>query len=244
MKGFRPSTALLVALSVAACNSGNSTSPASDAGPSNDFVCGAGGASGELRVTDATSVGAVAGAIISAPGCTTATADDRGDIAANFVPGQLLAIDIAASGYIDTHLDVTVLAGGFQFHPGMYPESSRSSVFTGFSDTNGYLFVAVDADGSDGGPCATKDGVTVSVQDNPQIPAGYLTDPLTRSASLTATDTLGLAVLGPLAPGVYEVIGTKTGCTASPTVTKYDAHPSAVDVLANTVTGQVLTLSP
>ena len=239
-----PHSALLVALSVAACGSSDTSSPASEGGPSNDFVCGAGGASGELRVTDLTTVGPVAGAVMSAPGCTTATADDRGNISCDFVAGQLLAVDFTASGYIDTHLDVTVLAGGFLFHPAMYPETLKASVLAGFSGAAGYLFVGINTDGSDGGPCSTADGVTVAVKDSPQVPAGYLTDPLTRSATLTATNTLGLAVLGPIAPGTYEVIGTKSGCTAQPTATKYDVHPAAINVLANSVTAQLLTLSP
>jgi hypothetical protein len=81
------------------------------------------------------------------------------------------------------------------------------------SDSNGYVFVAVGGDDSDGGPCADGKGTTVSVNGHPEIKPGYLSALTTIDPAGTATEGFG-AVLGPMPPGTYEIIGTKTGCKA------------------------------
>ena len=73
----------------------------------------------------------------------------------------------------------------------------------------------------------------VAVKGHPEIAVGYMSDLTTRSATLTATNTLGLAVLGPIAPGTYELDATKTGCTAGPDHGRYFLWPQTVDVVAD-----------
>jgi len=233
---------LLVA-SLASCSSSSNPPVAPpETGAANAFKCGTGGITGYVRVTDASSVRAVAGAIATGEGCNTATSDDRGFIEFDLPEGKLVKVDVTATGYLAGHVEVTPVASGAYNSFDIFPIKDKTSIFTGWTADKGYLFVGISNYGADAGSCTSSDGLVVSVKGHPEIAAGYLTDPNTRSATLTTTTAFGSAVLGPIAPGTYEIEATKTGCVAGPDHGRYFTYPQTMDVKADAVSNVLLKL--
>jgi len=209
----------------------------------NDFSCGGGSISGTGRATDPTTgLGPVVGATVSAPGCTTAVTDDRGYVTASTDPGFMIKLDLSNTGYMNEHAEFAALTNGFAATGYMYPDTIKTTILAGWTESEGYLAVAVSGDGSDGGPCSTADGVTLSVNGHPEIKAIYLKDQETVDPTLTATGSIGIGGLGPVPPGNYEVDGTKTGCTSGPLNNGTFQFNSTVDVSAGVLTLQDISL--
>ena len=235
---------VVFATGVAACTSSATSAAAADSGPSNTLVCGAGGVKGTARMTDPSSLGAVAGVVITAgSGCTAAVSDDRGMFSYDLPARQVLKIDFSAKGYITEHAEAAAIKGLTGTNLFIFPASYRTNVFTGWTEGSGYVLVVINGDGGDAGPCATAAGATVSIKGHPEIKVGYAADSTTRSPTLTATSDFGVAVLGPVPPGRYEVEATKTGCKASVTRDETFEYAASFDVLANTLTASQLSLS-
>jgi hypothetical protein len=187
-------------------------------------------------------LGAVVGATVSAPGCTTAVTDDRGYVTAATDPGLMMKLDLSNTGYMNEHAEFAALQSGFAAAGYMYPETVKTTILTGWTDSQGYIAVVVSDDGSDAGPCSTASGVTVSIKGHPEIAPLYLMDQQTADATLTATSTFGGAVLGPIPPGSYEVDGAKTGCGTSPTHNQYFQFNTTIGVSAGVLTLQEIVL--
>jgi hypothetical protein len=169
--------------------------------------------------------------------------DDRGFLDVTADVGFLVKLDVTKEGYVHEHAEVSVLKDNFQAATYAFPEGAKSTVLTGWTDaTQGYLAVIVNDDESDGGPCATSNGVTVSIKDHPEIKAGYLTNQNTRDATLSGTGSLGLAVLGPIPPGAYEILGTKAGCTSVAEKNDSFQFTSSATILAGALTGTAIGL--
>jgi hypothetical protein len=250
MHSHRHVRALLVAglaSFAVACSSSSSTNSdagadsGADAGPSNTFKCGAGGLTGVLRVVDGVTFAPLVGATVSATGCSTATTDDRAFVQADFAQGQLVKVRFSATGYIPEHVEVIPQTGGFNRSADMFAVGSKTSVLSGWTNGSGYILVAIASNGGDAGPCNTADNLTVSVKGHPEIAVGYLTDLGTRNAMLTMTSASGLAVLGPVPPGTYEIDAVKAGCTAGMDYGKF-TWPKTTDVEADTVSAVQLKL--
>lgn len=237
--------ALLPVVLLSACSSTSSgNGSAADSGTAgNAFNCGGGSINGTGRATDPTmGLGPVVGATVSAPGCTTAVTDDRGYVTASTDPGLMMKLDLSGPGYLNEHAEFAALQNGFAAAGYMYPETIKTTILTGWDDTQGYIAAIASDDGNDAGPCSTADGVTLSINGHPEIKAVYLKDQQTADPSLTATSTFGGAVLGPIPPGNYEVDGAKTGCTSSPTHSQYFQFNTTVDVKAGVLTLQEIVL--
>lgn len=228
-----------------ACSSSSSSNSPGDAGTGSNagVVCGSGAFKGQAHITDPASLGPVVGATVTAAGCTSGTTDDRGFITVASDPGLLVKISLKASGYLDEYGEVTILKDGFQASTFQFLATTKSTIFTGWTDANGFIAVVTSGDGSDGGACSDGRGTTLSVKGHPEVQVGYLSDSTTRSSTLTATAGFG-TVLGPMPPGTYEIVGTKPGCK---TVGQSDgsvAFGTTTTVLAGTLTGHALMLAP
>jgi hypothetical protein len=149
----------------------------------------------------------------------------------------MIKVNVTKTGNINEYGEVTILKDNFEASTYAFPESTRATVFPGLDATHGYVAFPVIGDGSDGGPCASGAGVVVSIKDHPEVKAGYLKDPGTRDATMTATGGVGnLAALGPLDPGTYEIVATKTGCTGLPTKNDMFQFSAPITIKANTLT--------
>jgi hypothetical protein len=229
-------------VSLLGCSS--SSGGGGNAGASNNFVCGNGSISGTGRATDPNGLAPVPNATASAPGCTTAVTDDRGYIQIATDPGLVIKLDVSASGHVNEHAEFAVLKDGFALTGYLFEGSVKSGLLPGWSDSQGYIAVLISSSsGGDGGSC-TNDGVTVSVKGHPEIPASYLKDLSTLDPTLTATGSLGAAVLGPVPPGTYEVDGAKTGCTVSPSTGAYFQFQTTFAVAAGTLSLQSMQIGP
>jgi hypothetical protein len=161
----------------------------------------------------------------------------RGFLSAATDPTFLIKVSVTKTGSIDEYGEITVLKDNFQLSTYGFPETTRATVFPGLDATHGYIGIPVVGDGTGKGACADGSGVVVSIKDH-EVKAGYLKDPGTRDDTLTATTPPpSLVALGPLAPGSYTVVATKTGCTGVPTKNDQVAFAATATVKANTLTG-------
>jgi hypothetical protein len=223
----------------------SSSSGGGNTGASNVFTCGGGSISGTGRATDPNGLAPVPNATASAPGCTTAVSDDRGYIQVATDPNLVIKLDVSANGFVNEHAEFAVLQNGFALTGYLFESSVKSSILSGWSDSQGYVAVLISSTGGgDAGSTCTNDGVTVSVKGHPEIAASYLKDLSTVDPSLTATGSLGAAVLGPVPPGTYEVDGTKTGCTVAPTTDAYFQFQTTFAVAAGTLSLQSMQIGP
>jgi hypothetical protein len=228
---------------VCGCSSSSSASAADAGTPNNTFKCGGGAYKGIVRITDPKSLGPVAGAVLAGAGCETATADDRGYVNVASDPGLLVKFTVQTAGYLNEYAEITLLKDQYNATTFEFEESTKTTLFTPWSDANGFILVATSGDGSDGGPCAEGKGSTVSVKGHPEIAVAYLSDNNTRSTTLTSTAGFG-TVLGPMPPGTYELLATKTGCKGVGSNDGTSAFGTSTSVLANTLTGHLLQLAP
>jgi hypothetical protein len=212
---------------------------------SSNFNCGTGSIKGTLQIQDPTNLGPDEGAMVTAEGCNDAMTDDRGFLNATTDPTFQVKINVTKTGSIDEYGEITVLKDNFQISTYGFPESTRATIFPGLDATHGYIGIPIIGDGSGKGPCADGAGVVVSIQDHPEVKAGYLKDPGTRDDSLTATTPPpSLVALGPLPPGSYTVVATKTGCKGVPTNNGTVKFASTVTIKANTLTGYGMMMQP
>ena len=200
------------------------------------MTCGKGTVTGALRATDPNGLGPVPGVTLSAPGCTTAVSDARGYFNLTSDPSFVVRLDVSAPGYLHEHTEFQAKTTGFMGNGYLF-ESSITSKLPGWSSSQGYFFVIVGGTGTGTGPCSTGDGVVLSIKGHPEITALYWSDPLTPDSKLPSTGSLGLGSLGPVAPGTYDVVGTKTGCTSSGATNPHFAfeNPSSTSVGALTL---------
>ena len=229
---------------LAACSS--SSSPGNGDGGSasgNNFTCGGGSLTGQARATDVMSLGPIAGATVSAPGCTTAVTDDRGYVTAASDPGLVIKLSLSASGYVNAYSEFSVVKSGFQESGADYATSAATNLIPQLSSTNGYIFISTSGDGSDGGACSDGKGSSLTVKDHPELTPAYLSSQTTIDTTLTATAGFG-TLFGPMPPGTYEVDGTKTGCKTVGHNDGYFQFNASSAVLANTVTLFSLQLTP
>jgi hypothetical protein len=246
---------VLCVVGVAACSSSSSkgTSSSSSSGSSgsgsggeggassNLFSCGSGSLTGQVRLTDVTSLGPIAGATVSGPGCTTATTDERGYFQAASDPGFVVKGTFSASGYVNGYVELTVHKAGFSESGADFSSAAAAAIFPQISGPNGYVYALIGGDGSDGGPCAASTGSTLSIKGHPELAPSYLKTQTTIDATLTATAGFG-AVFGPVPPGDYEVDATKTGCVSVGRDDGYFAFNNSAVVSANTVSVVAVTL--
>lgn len=235
----------------AACGSssgGSAEVPGDGGGTSNVLKCGHGSLVGSARGTDANDLGPIAGATVSAPGCTTAVTDGRGYVVVQTDPGFLMKLDVTASGYVHEHAEVSLPTGatnGFALTGSAYPESAKTTLFQGWDDSKGYLLVFAEAL-ADGGTCGSPEGISLSVKGHPELTPIYMKDLNTPDPALTstaaATTTVGGAVFGPMAPGDYEIEGTKAGCQVSPLSSAEWVFNASVGVEAGAVTLHLLQM--
>lgn len=235
----------------AACSSssgGSSASSDGDAGSSNVLACGKGSIVGSARGTDPEGLGPIAGATITAPGCTTAVSDDRGYAEVRTDPGFLMKLDVSASGYIKEHAEFALPAGaknGFSLTGWAFKDATKTTIFTGWDDSQGYVLVLVAAQ-AEGGACGSPQGITLSLKGHPEIKPVYMKDVTSADPTLTSTvgitNTQGGAVFGPLPPGTYEVDGAKIGCTIGPTASAEWQFDPSFTVEAGTITAQLLQM--
>jgi len=214
-----------------------------EGGANNTLACGQGSVSGTGHAVDPHTLGPVAGATFSAPGCTTAVTDDRGYINITTDPGFVIKLDGMASGYLSDHFEFQALTDNFAGEAYLW-ESSFASSLPGWSTSQGYVVVEVAAAVPDAGPCSTIEGVTLSVQGHPEIAAHYLSDPDTVDDTLQATTTLGAGVLGPIPPGSYVIAGAKSGCTVTTDVSSTFQFETTNTFSAGVLNLQVLEVSP
>lgn len=235
-----------VSLLVAACTSSSpSGADAGDSGPAttNTFKCGSGSATGISRATDVVTLGPIAGATLSAPGCTTATTDDRGYLQVAVDPGVLLKLSVMADGYVNAYAEFTVLKGGFNETGSDYKKSDITGVAPQWSTSMGYVFVAVGGDGSDGGPCSTAMGAAVSIDGHPELKPSYLKDLKTIDPNGTSPEGFG-TLFGPMPPGAYSVSATKAGCKTVSGGDEYFSYTTTTTVLANFVSLAPIRIAP
>ena len=219
-----------------ACTSSSAGDDAgTDSGGTNTFKCGTGGITGTVRLVDGTTLGPIAGATVTGLGCGATTTDDQGSVQADLQQGQLIKVELSANGYISAHAEATPQASGFFRTVFMEPVAAKTTVFTGWTSGSGYAIALISPNGTDAGACSTSDQLVASVNGHPEIPVGYLTDPITRSSTATSTSSLGLAVFGPMPPGTYEFDAVKTGCAAGPDHGVYFLWPQTMDVEADTL---------
>ena len=223
--------------------SGSGSDAGDGGGASSMIVCGKGSVTATGRLVDPQTAMGVANAAISVSGCTSGATDYRGDFTLKTDVGLVLKLDVSANGYISEHAEWALASGNFQATAPIY-EASFESNLPGWSSSQGYFFVAVGHTTADAGACSTNDGVTVSVKGHPEIKAVYADTTTSISTTLTSTGTVGIAALGPIPPGTYEVDGTKTGCTVAPLSNTEFQFQTTNDVKANTATVQYLQLSP
>lgn len=225
--------------------SGESGGDAGDGGGGNStIVCGKGSVTATGRIVDPQTAMGVPNAAISSVGCTPGATDYRGDFTLKTDVGFVLKPYITANGYIGEHAEWALASGNFQATAPLY-EASFESNLPGWSSSQGYFFVAITHGAAvDAGPCSTNDGVTVSVKGHPEIKAVYANTTTSIDPTLTSTGTVGLAALGPVPPGMYEVDGTKMGCTVAPLSNNEFVFQTTNDVKADTATVQYLQLSP
>jgi hypothetical protein len=224
--------------------SGSDAGDGGGGGGSNVIVCGKGSISAAGRLVDPQTTMGVANAAISAPGCTSGATDYRGDFTLKTDPGFVIKADVSANGYINEHDEFALTSGNFQATAPLY-EASFESNLPGWSSSQGYFFVAVGhSAAADAGPCSTNDGVTVTIKGHPEIKAYYADTTTSIDSMLTTTGTVGLAALGPVPPGTYEVDGTKMGCTVAPLSNNEFQFQTTNDVKAGSATLQYLQLSP
>jgi len=170
--------------------------------------------------------------------------DYRGDFTLKTDQGLVMKFDVSANGYMNEHAEYSLQSGNFQATAPLY-EASFESNLPGWSSSQGYFFVAVShSAAADAGPCSTNDGVTVTIKGHPEIKAYYADTSTSIDSMLTTTGTVGLAALGPVPPGTYEVDGTKMGCTVAPLSGNEFQFQTTNDVKANAATLQYLQLSP
>jgi hypothetical protein len=229
-------------------NGSSSSGTGSDAGDagggSSTIVCGKGTITATGRIVDPQTAMGVPNAAVSSVGCTPGVADYRGDFTLKTDVGLVLKPYVSANGYINEHAEWALASGNFQATAALY-ESSFESNLPGWSSSQGYFLIAVThAATVDAGPCSTNDGVTVSVKGHPEIQAVYANTATSVDPTLTSTGTVGLAALGPVPPGNYEVDGAKMGCTVAPLSNNEFVFQTTEDVKADTATVQYLQLSP
>jgi hypothetical protein len=235
--------ACLVALG--ACSTTSSAVDAGDAGgtPNNILKCGNGTLTGVARATDVITIGPIANATLSAPGCTTAISDDRGYVQVAIDPGVVLKLSATADNYVNAYAEITVLKGGFNETGADYKKSDSANLIPQLSTSNGYLFVGVGGDGSDGGPCSSGTGAAVSVDGHAELKPSYLSDQKTIDPNGTATEGFG-TLFGPMPPGTYSVTATKTGCKSAGGGDAYFSYATSTTVVANFVTLLPMRLTP
>jgi hypothetical protein len=235
---------LTACIACSSSSNGSSGSSGGDAGAdgagSNTMTCGKGSVTGTLRATDPNGLGPIQGATVSAPGCTTAVTDDRGYVNVATDPTFVVNLAVTAPNYMHEFVAFQALATGFAGQGYLY-ESNITSKLSGWSSSQGYVFVLVGGNGTMG-TCGTGDGVTFSIKSHPEIKATYWSDPLTPDSMLPSTGTLGIGTLGPVPAGTYEIDGTKTGCTIGPAKSADFTFQPTVDVAAGILTVQELTL--
>jgi hypothetical protein len=80
------------------------------------------------------------------------------------------------------------------------------------------ILVKVSAAGAATGTCKNLDGVTLSVKDQPSAKVSYFSNssPPSVVSGATATTASGIAVITGVTGSLVELVGTKTGCTATP----------------------------
>lgn len=244
----------LLVLGLVTCTSCSSSSSSSSGsgtggdagdggGASSVITCGKGSISATGRILDPQTVMGVPNAAIVAAGCTSGATDYRGDFTLKTDPGLVIKADLSANGYMSEHAEFALAMGNFQATSVLY-EASFESNLPGWSSSQGYFFVAIAHAAADAGPCGTSDGVTVSIKGHPEIKAYYADTATSISSALTSTGTVGLAALGPVPPGTYEVDGVKMGCTVAPLSNTQLEFQTNNDVKAGAATVQYLHLSP
>lgn len=207
------------------------------------ITCGKGTISATGRILDPQTAMGVPSAAIVAAGCSAGATDYRGDFTLKTDPGFVIKADISGNGYMTEHAEFALSMGNFQATSVLY-EASFESDLPGWSSSQGYFFVAVGHSTGDAGACSTNDGVTVSIKGHPEIKAYYADTATSISSTLTSTGTVGLAALGPVPPGTYEVDGAKMGCTLAPLSNTEFQFQTTNDVKAGAATVQYLQLSP
>jgi hypothetical protein len=247
MRSLQTLAAVALVALIACSSSSSGNNGGSDSGTWNTFTCGGGSVTGTLRLTDASSLGPIAGATLAAQGCSTAQTDDRGYV--NFASDPTLLVKLTVTDPTGNHLteyaEVTVTQNAPNISTYMFPTADKNTLFTGWNDASqGYVGIIVQSDGSDAGPCATNDGVTVTVKNHPEISIGYAVDQNTRSPTATATTTFGAAVAGPIPPGTYEIDLAKTGCKNATTSRGVLAYSNTITVTAGTLTAVLVALTP
>ncbi|MGZ3424623.1 MAG: hypothetical protein ACXVEE_42590 [Polyangiales bacterium] len=82
------------------------------------------------------------------------------------------------------------------------------------------ILVKVSADPAATGTCKDPSGVTISVKDQPTAKVAYFNNstPPSVMAGATSTSASGIVAITGITGTSVELIGTKTGCTASPKV--------------------------
>jgi hypothetical protein len=231
-----PIGVLVLALACTTPPTASDASVANDAGtdaPVPTLTCGGGGLRGTFRVVDATTLHAVAGATVSAPGCTSVTQDTQ-PIVADLAQGAPIALTVTAPAYVPSHVELTPVAAGFG--PSLYlvPTSAEASLLVGGTSTDAFVAVSIAGNGGTG-TCASAAGLTVSVHGHPEIAVGYLSGLTTRDATLTVTNALGLAIAGPMPAGNYQIDASSPGCTAGPDDGRYFTRLTTTDAVAGSV---------
>lgn len=238
---------LVVCTSCSSSSSGSSSEGGGDGGDggggNSTIVCGKGSVTATGRIVDPQTAMGIPNAAISSVGCTPGATDYRGDFTLKSDVGLVLKPYITANGYISEHAEWALASGNFQATAAMF-EASFESNLPGWSSSQGYFFVAIAHPIPDAGACSTSDGVTVSVKGHPEIKAVYANTSTSIDPNLSSTGTVGLAALGPVPPGTYEVDGSKMGCTVAPLSNTELVFQTTNDVKANTATVQYLQVSP
>lgn len=170
---------------------------------------------------------------------------DEGGILSGYVTrGAPVWGKVAAPGYVTMSGPELLLTEDMEGADWMLPEAMLAAVPSWSEDAPTMLvIIATDPATDAASPCASADGVVVSIEDHPEaVVTYYEAGPIPLpSPSLTATSAAGVAIVSGLQAGAtVEPVAVKPGCTATFKVTFHTGrYPLEAGVLSRA--GALLT---
>lgn len=188
-------------------------------------------------------IAGVQGTFSTCPG-KVFVSDDKGVLSGYSTRAVLVWGKVAAPGYVTMSGPELLLTEDMEGVDWMLPEAMLAAVPSWSEDAPTMLvIIATDPATEAASPCASPDGVVVSIEDHPEaVVTYYEAGPIPLpSASLTATSAAGVAIVSGLRAGTtVEPVAIKPGCTATFKVTFHTGrYPLEAGVLSRA--GALLT---
>lgn len=176
--------------------------------------------SGNFVVQGLSGTEAPTGVKITSPGCpgSTFTTDADGNYTIQIQKGLTSYIKVNADDTIPAIVGLSLADSDATNIDLVLLPTLLKSFLADWKAGEPAVLVKVSAAGSATGTCKNLDGVALSVKDQPSAKVAYFNNssPPGIVAGATSTSASGIAVITGVTGTTVQLVGTKTGCTASP----------------------------